>query len=91
MSYALLLAWGALFLPNGAATYVSIIQSLNLGTLTILLIKLMLGFPFTFHYFNAMRYIAWNAAKFMDIKSVYDTSYKSMMAAAAAAAFFAII
>lgn len=90
-AYALGLAWGALFLPNGALTYVSIIQSLNLGTFTIFILKLVLGAPFCFHYFNAMRYIAWNAGKFLDIKSVYDTSYKSMVAAAALTVFFALI
>ncbi|KAJ8737293.1 hypothetical protein PYW07_000564 [Mythimna separata] len=90
-TYALGLAWGSLFLSNGAETYVSIIQSLNLGTFTIFLLKIGLGAPFCFHYFNALRYIAWNAGKFLDIKSVYDTSYKSMMVAGVFSLLFALL
>ncbi|KAF9416108.1 hypothetical protein HW555_006431 [Spodoptera exigua] len=79
--YAFSLAFGALFLSNGVETYVSMIQSLNLGRLTTFLVKIILGLPFAYHYFNAMRYIIWNTARMLDIKKVYETARQAAIAA----------
>ncbi|KAF9800676.1 hypothetical protein SFRURICE_015330 [Spodoptera frugiperda] len=89
--YALSLAIGALFLSNGVETYVSMIQSLKLGYMTTVAIKLVLGFPFAYHYFNAMRYIIWNMARMLDMKSVYQTASQAAIAAVVLAVVFALI
>ncbi|XP_021195507.3 succinate dehydrogenase cytochrome b560 subunit, mitochondrial [Helicoverpa armigera] len=89
--YALGLAWGSLFLSNGIETYVSVIQSLNLGAMMVFILKILLGAPFAFHYFNAFRYVIWNTARWLDLKKVYETSKQSMAAAAVMTLLFAII
>ncbi|CAH0578304.1 unnamed protein product [Chrysodeixis includens] len=88
---ALCLAWGSLFLSNGVETYVSMIQSLNLGMVTCLIVKLILAAPFAFHYWNGIRYVLWNSGRMLEMKQVYDTSKKAMVAAAITTALFAII
>lgn len=89
--YALSLACGSLFLSNGVETYVSMIQSLHMGRMTIFIIKIILGAPFAYHYFNGIRYVIWNTAKFLEVKQVYDTSKKATMAAVVATILFALI
>ncbi|XP_022833080.1 succinate dehydrogenase cytochrome b560 subunit, mitochondrial-like [Spodoptera litura] len=89
--YAFSLAIGSLFLSNGVETYVSMIQSLNLGYFSILIVKLILGFPFAYHYFNAMRYIIWNTGRMLDIKIVYQTAKQAALAAVVLTVLFALI
>lgn len=89
--YALLMSFGTLFMSNGVETYVSIIQSMNLGSFSIFILKIILGFPFSYHYFNGIRYACWNAAKFLDMKDIYDTGKKAMIAGAIGAVLFALL
>ncbi|XP_026761628.2 succinate dehydrogenase cytochrome b560 subunit, mitochondrial-like [Galleria mellonella] len=89
--YALLLAGGTLFLSNGIESYVSAIQSLDLSRPSIFVIKFILGAPFAYHYFCGIRYCAWNAGKWLAMKDVYATAYKSVVLAAIVALFFAIL
>ncbi|CAK1588037.1 unnamed protein product [Parnassius mnemosyne] len=79
LSYALLLSAGTLFLSNGVETYVSVIQSLDLSRPSIVIIKILLGAPFVYHYFNGIRYCAWNAGKWLSLKEVYGTAKKSFV------------
>ncbi|XP_035433145.1 succinate dehydrogenase cytochrome b560 subunit, mitochondrial-like [Spodoptera frugiperda] len=89
--YAFSLAVGALFFSNGVESYVSMIQSLGLGYISTVVIKLILGFPFAYHYFNAIRYVIWNMAKMLDMKSVYQTASQAAIAAVVLAFLFALI
>ncbi|XP_030040308.2 succinate dehydrogenase cytochrome b560 subunit, mitochondrial [Manduca sexta] len=89
--YALLLSGGTLFLSNGVETYVTIIQSLDLSRMSLFVIKILLGAPFCFHYCNGMRYCMWTLGKMLAMKDVYDTSYKSMVAAAVLSILFALL
>ncbi|XP_045531114.1 succinate dehydrogenase cytochrome b560 subunit, mitochondrial-like [Pieris brassicae] len=88
--YALVLSCGTLFLSNGVETYVSIIQSLDLSRPMIFLIKLSLGAPFAFHYFNGIRFCLWNACKMLSIKEVNDSAKKVYIGTAVLSVLFAL-
>ncbi|XP_041987161.1 succinate dehydrogenase cytochrome b560 subunit, mitochondrial-like [Aricia agestis] len=79
--YALLLAGGALFLPNGIETYVSMIQSLDLSENCILAARMLIAAPFMYHYFIGLRFIMWNAGKLLSMKQIYATAWVSILAA----------
>lgn len=87
--YAVLLSGGTLFLSNGIETYVSMIQSLDLSTTSIMLLKLCMGSPFPFHYFNAIRFIGWNAGKFYTLKEAYVSARYAIIAACVLNVLFA--
>ncbi|CAK1553976.1 unnamed protein product [Leptosia nina] len=89
--YAILLSCGTLFLSNGVETYVSIIQSLDLSRPMIFLIKLSLGAPFAFHYFNGIRFCLWNAGKMLAMKDVQDSAKKVYIGTAVLSLLFAIL
>ncbi|XP_068618831.1 succinate dehydrogenase cytochrome b560 subunit, mitochondrial-like [Battus philenor] len=91
LSYTLLLAFGTLFLPNGIDSYVSMIQSLDLSRLVIFLIKIILGAPFVYHYFNGIRYCAWNAGKWLALTDVFETAKKSFILTAVFTVLFAFL
>ncbi|XP_045458203.1 succinate dehydrogenase cytochrome b560 subunit, mitochondrial-like [Melitaea cinxia] len=89
--YGLLLACGSLFLSNGVETYVSMIQSLDLSRPLIFIIKIILGVPFVYHYFNGIRFCMWNAGRWLEMKDVYATAKKSFVATAVVTLIFALI
>ncbi|XP_013136552.1 PREDICTED: succinate dehydrogenase cytochrome b560 subunit, mitochondrial-like [Papilio polytes] len=91
LTYAIMVAFGSLFLPNGIDSYVSMIQSLNMGTFTIILLKMLLGAPFVYHYFNGIRYCAWNAGKWLALKDVYETAKKSFILTAVFTVLFSLL
>lgn len=72
--YSLMLASGALFLSNGIDTYVSMIQSLNLSSTSVFLLKLIIGYPFSYHYFIGLRFVGFSLNKLVDIKSALKTA-----------------
>ncbi|XP_064076511.1 succinate dehydrogenase cytochrome b560 subunit, mitochondrial-like [Vanessa tameamea] len=89
--YALLLSGGSLFLSNGVETYVSMIQSLDLNRLSIFIIKIIVGAPFVYHYFNGIRFCMWNAGRWLAMKDVYETARKSFIATVVVTLIFAVI
>ncbi|CAH2035957.1 unnamed protein product, partial [Iphiclides podalirius] len=91
LSYALLLSAGALFLPNGVESYVSMIQSFDLSRSSIFVIKALLGAPFAFHYANGIRYCAWNAGKWLALKDVYATAQKAFIVTGVLTFLFALL
>ncbi|XP_034839240.1 succinate dehydrogenase cytochrome b560 subunit, mitochondrial-like [Maniola hyperantus] len=90
-AYAVLMAFGSLFLSNGVETYVSIIQSLDLSRPSIFVIKMILGAPFVYHYFNGIRFCMWNAGKWLDMKEVYSTARTSFIATAVVTVLFTLL
>ncbi|XP_021208214.1 succinate dehydrogenase cytochrome b560 subunit, mitochondrial isoform X2 [Bombyx mori] len=90
-AYALLLSGATLFLPNGIETYVSIIQSLDLSKTTIFILKLLVGLPFGFHYFNGIRYCMFNLGKWLSLKDVYATAYLTFVLTGVIVIFFAFL
>lgn len=90
-SYALLMSFGTLFLSNGVETYVCIIQSMNLGTMSVFLLKLILGYPFAFHYFNGIRYAMFNNVKLLDLKSLYSSGKQAVIGSIVLDVLFALL
>ncbi|XP_047990406.1 succinate dehydrogenase cytochrome b560 subunit, mitochondrial-like isoform X2 [Leguminivora glycinivorella] len=88
--YALILAGGSLFLSNGIDSIVSMIQSLNLNRFFIFLLKIIIGYPFAFHYFCGIRFCLFNVGKIMEKPQVYKTGYQAIIAGAVLAVFFAL-
>jgi succinate dehydrogenase/fumarate reductase cytochrome b subunit len=86
-----MISGGTLFLSNGIDTYVSMIQSLDLSRPLLFIIKILLGAPFAYHYFCGIRFCAWNAGKWLDMKAVYSTARGSLVLAAATSLLFALM
>lgn len=91
MCYALLMAGGALFMPCGIDSYVAIIQSLNLPTIFIMIIKFVLGVPFAYHYCCGIRFVGFNMVKLLGLKEAYQSAYIAIATAFAIAAAFAVL
>ncbi|XP_061714050.1 succinate dehydrogenase cytochrome b560 subunit, mitochondrial-like [Cydia pomonella] len=88
--YTVMLSGGALFLSNGIDSIVSMIQSLNLNGFFIFILKIIIGFPFAYHYFCGIRFCLFNLGKFMDKPSVYKTAYQAIIAGGVMAVLFAL-
>lgn len=91
MFYALMMAGGALFMPCGIDSYVSLIQSLNLPSLFVTILKFLLGFPFAFHYFIGIRFVCFNMVKLLALNEAYQSAYIAIASAIGAAAAFAVL
>lgn len=89
--YTLMMAGGALFLPCGIDSYVTLIQSLNLPDIVITVVKFLTAFPFAFHYFIGIRFVCFNMVKLLVLKEAYQSAYLAIGAAGAAAAAFAFL
>nr|XP_053624875.1 succinate dehydrogenase cytochrome b560 subunit, mitochondrial-like [Plodia interpunctella] len=89
--YAIVLSTGALFLSNGVDSIVSAIQSLEMGRFSVFIIKLILGAPFAFHYFNGVRFVAFNMGKFFMKKEVYGSAHKAIIASVVLTIVFSIL
>ncbi|XP_063362705.1 succinate dehydrogenase cytochrome b560 subunit, mitochondrial-like [Cydia amplana] len=88
--YTIMLSGGALFLSNGIDSIVSIIQSLNLNSFLIFILKIMIGLPFGYHYFCGIRFCLFNIGKILDKSSVYKTGYQAIIAGGILAVLFAL-
>jgi len=73
--YAAILGLGCLVLPNDFSHYISLIESLQLSTPTLVLAKFVLAFPATYHTVNGVRHLFWDLGQFLTIKEVYTTGY----------------
>ncbi|KAI8421522.1 hypothetical protein MSG28_009562 [Choristoneura fumiferana] len=88
--YCVMLAAGSLFLSNGIDTYVSMIQSLNLSRISVFLLKLIIGFPFSYHFFIGLRFVGFSLLKFVDIKSALKTARICVILSLISTFFFAL-
>ncbi|KAF9448498.1 SDHC, cytochrome b subunit of succinate dehydrogenase [Macrolepiota fuliginosa MF-IS2] len=52
--------------------------------------KFILALPFTFHSFNGLRHLAWDAVKFANVKGVYVTGYAVLGATAVSTAILTL-
>ncbi|XP_063837937.1 succinate dehydrogenase cytochrome b560 subunit, mitochondrial-like [Ostrinia nubilalis] len=89
--YACMLSAGTLFLSNGVESYVSMIQSLDLSRPMILLIKVLAGAPFAYHYFFGIRFCIWNSGRWLTLKDVNSSVKPLFIATAVSMFFFAIL
>ncbi|KAL0902765.1 hypothetical protein ABMA27_000570 [Loxostege sticticalis] len=89
--YAVMISAGTLFLSNGVESYVSMIQSLDLSRFSILLLKIILGAPFAYHYFFGIRFHIWNAGRWLTMKDVNRSVKPLLIATIATIAFFAML
>ncbi|XP_063534668.1 succinate dehydrogenase cytochrome b560 subunit, mitochondrial-like [Cydia strobilella] len=88
--YTIILSGGALFLSNGIDSIVSMIQSLNLNSFFIFILKIFVGLPFAYHYFCGIRFCLFNMGKFMDKASVYKSAHQAIIAGGVLAVLFAL-
>lgn len=77
--YAAIFGVAALVCPDGANSVVSLIEGLQLGTVSLAALKFTLAFPFAFHTVNGVRHLFWDLGKFLTIKEVYTTGYAMLL------------
>ncbi|XP_017772325.1 PREDICTED: succinate dehydrogenase cytochrome b560 subunit, mitochondrial-like [Nicrophorus vespilloides] len=85
--YAMAFGFGAM-LPGDFTTF---LDGLHLNSACIFSIKMMLAFPFSYHFLNGIRHLSWDAGKFLTIKEVYTTGYVMVAAAFALTACLAAL
>lgn len=77
--YAAIFGLSALMCPEGANAVTGLIQSMQLGAVTLTALKFTLAFPFAFHTVNGVRHLFWDLGKFLTIKEVYSTGYAMLL------------
>lgn len=73
--YAAALGIGALVLPYDFATFVTMVEGLQLSAPTLAAIKFTLAYPAAYHTCNGVRHLCWDMGKFLKINEVYSTGY----------------
>ncbi|XP_037537836.1 succinate dehydrogenase cytochrome b560 subunit, mitochondrial [Nematolebias whitei] len=68
-------AMAALVLPENYPYYLDLIHSLSIGPYLIVLAKLGISFPLSFHTFNGIRHLRWDIGKGFKIPEVYRSGY----------------
>ncbi|KAG0231536.1 cytochrome b subunit of succinate dehydrogenase, Sdh3p [Actinomortierella wolfii] len=63
----------AVGLPLDSATIVSTLATVPLAVK--IPAKLLVAFPFTFHFFNGIRHLVWDTTRALTLKGVYQTGY----------------
>ncbi|KAF9072542.1 SDHC, cytochrome b subunit of succinate dehydrogenase [Rhodocollybia butyracea] len=53
--------------------------------------KFLLALPFSYHSFNGLRHLAWDAGKFLTVKGAYSTGYAVLGATALSSAYLAFM
>lgn len=73
--YATAIGFGAVALSSPVSSYVEALQAAHVNPALLFLGKLILAFPFTFHFFNGIRHLVWDLGQCLSIKGVYATGY----------------
>ncbi|KAJ8921712.1 hypothetical protein NQ315_010622 [Exocentrus adspersus] len=74
-AYAIALGLGAVVLPESIPHYIEELECAEIGSSCISAIKFILAFPITYHFWNGIRHLLWDAGKFLTIREVYITGY----------------
>ncbi|XP_028677448.1 succinate dehydrogenase cytochrome b560 subunit, mitochondrial [Erpetoichthys calabaricus] len=86
-----LFALSALFLPGDFSSHLDLIRSLSLGPVLLSAAKFTLAFPFTYHSYNGMRHLMWDAGKGFGIPDVYRSGYTVLAMSFLTAAVLAVL
>lgn len=89
--YAAALGIGALVLPYDFASFVTMIEGLQLSAPALAIIKFSLAYPATYHTCNGVRHLFWDMGKFLKLGEVYSTGYLMLGVSFAMAALLAAI
>jgi len=68
-------AIGMLAVPQSFPHYYALLSASPSGTAMIFTAKLILAFPFMFHFMNGIRHLAWDLGKGFGLKELYMTGY----------------
>lgn len=80
-----LFAVSALFLPGDFASHVELIKSLNLPPQLIFCTKFAICLPLTYHMWNGLRHLMWDAGQGLKMPQVQWSCYFVLLLAACAA------
>ncbi|XP_018327301.1 succinate dehydrogenase cytochrome b560 subunit, mitochondrial [Agrilus planipennis] len=64
---------GVLILPHDWPHYISALETVSPATL--FLGKLLVAFPFSYHFWNGIRHLVWDIGQLFKLKEVYTTGY----------------
>ncbi|CAH1970874.1 unnamed protein product [Acanthoscelides obtectus] len=84
-AYVIALGIGAIVLPESIPDYIEKLECLEIGTVGISIVKFMLAFPLSYHFWNGIRHLIWDTGRFLTIKDVYITGYIMLALAVATA------
>ncbi|XP_033220363.1 succinate dehydrogenase cytochrome b560 subunit, mitochondrial-like [Belonocnema kinseyi] len=90
-TYAISLSFGTLLIPGGIPCFIDSVENLCLPPAVLFIGKTLLALPFTFHYANGLRHLAWDLGKFLTLKEVYTTGYVISAVSAIAALIVAAL
>lgn len=84
-----ILLWWLIALGQGEESYAA--MQACLGGVAGRLASLAINFSLSFHLFNGIRHLAWDAGKGLDIKSAYASGWAVVILAVALTAFLGVI
>ncbi|XP_050312165.1 succinate dehydrogenase cytochrome b560 subunit, mitochondrial-like [Anthonomus grandis grandis] len=79
--YLVALSMAALYLPCPIEFYIEQLKCMEIGALPMFALKFFFAFPLTYHFFNGIRHLLWDTARFLTIKEVYATGYTMLLVA----------
>lgn len=79
--YTILFSLTTFVLPNEISHYIELFEASEPSAGLMIFLKLMLSFPFCYHYCNGIRHLIWDLGHFLTLPGVYNTGY-AMVAAA---------
>ncbi|KAK1790970.1 hypothetical protein P4O66_014801 [Electrophorus voltai] len=68
-------ALAALLLPGSFPHYLDLVHTLEFGPALITASKFALSFPLTYHAYNGIRHLMWDAGKGFKIPQIYRSGY----------------
>lgn len=80
--YVAIFGLASLACDGGANSVVSLVESMQLGAVSLSALKFSIAFPFSFHMVNGVRHLFWDMGKFLSVKEVYTTGYAMMFVSA---------
>lgn len=91
-TYVTALGIGALICPQDVSEgIVSMLQGLDLSSTSVIALKYMFAFPFTFHGCAGIRHLVWDTGKFMSNKEVASTGYAVILSAICLAVVLSLV
>ncbi|CAG9764362.1 unnamed protein product [Ceutorhynchus assimilis] len=74
-AYVIALGYSAVSLQLPLDHYIEQLKLMQIGAGPVFALKFLVAFPLSYHFFNGIRHLLWDTARFLSIKEVYATGY----------------
>lgn len=89
--YVSVFGLGALVLPHDFSHYITMIEGLQLSSASLVVLKMILAFPASYHLCNGVRHLLWDSGKMLKLKEVYSSGYAMLGASVGLTVLLALL